>query len=550
MEVTELELSNKNLENQNNEKKKLSLKFLDNKEILFLIIIGSIGLIIRFYYFPFDIPILDDSVDYFSYAVVTSQQGQLPVNWGLSNNGWPVFLSYFFSIFNSQNFLEFTYLQRSLTIIISVLTIIPVYFLCKRFVNKKIAVIGAALFILDPRIIINSLLGITEPTYILLGTISLCLFLSKRFPIILISFFTLALCSIIRYEGFLLFIPFIIIFFIRFRKDKKIIQKIFLVIGIFFLTIAPMMISMYEATGNDGIISPIFGGIGYFERVAIYGELDTENSNYDSDEGKGKLLTFMTVGLTNLLKYMGWVLIPTFVFFVPLGFFIIIKKRDFKTVTIFLFGIVMLIPALYAYGKDIEETRYLYIIFPILCILASLTVEKISKKFKKENLIFIIIISAIIFSSVMFLDSKKMDYEHERESYLIAKDITNIAGGINHYSPDSKYIHIAEISNKWPIISLPVKEENYNQSFDIKKISPEKYSSLNDYIKNSKEKGLTHLVINREGNNVKFLEDVFLHEEKYPYLVKEYDSLDHGFNFQIEMYKIDYIKFENFYKKD
>jgi hypothetical protein len=100
MEVTELELSNKNLENQNNEKKKLSLRFLDNKEILFLIIIGSIGLIIRFYYFPFDIPILDDSVDYFSYAVVTSQQGQLPVNWGLSNNGWPVFLSYFFSIFN------------------------------------------------------------------------------------------------------------------------------------------------------------------------------------------------------------------------------------------------------------------------------------------------------------------------------------------------------------------------------------------------------------------------------------------------------------------
>jgi len=41
-----------------------------------------------------------------------------------------------------------------------------------------------------------------------------------------------------------------------------------------------------------------------------------------------------------------------------------------------------------------------------------------------------------------------------------------------------------------------------------------------------------------------------LYEEKYPYLVKEYDSLDHGFNFQIEMYKIDYIKFENFYKKD
>ena len=539
-------MSSKNLKNQNNKKTKSPLKFLYNKEILYLIIIGTVGLVIRLYYFPFNIPIIDDGIDYFSYAVVSSQQGQLPVNWGLSNNGWPVFLSYFFSIFNSQNFLEFTYLQRSLTIIISVLTIIPVYFLCKRFVNKKIAIISTTLFVFEPRIIINSLIGITEPAYILLGTISLFLFLSKRFSIILISFFTLALCSIIRYEGFLLFIPFVIIFFIRFRKDKKIIKKIFLIMGIFFLTIAPMMFSMYEATGNDGIISPIFGGMNYVVGVGVEGNLDMEDSNYDSDEGKGKLLIFMTVGLINLLKYMGWILIPTFVFFVPLGFFIIIKKRDFKTVTIFLFGIVMLIPALYTYGRGIEETRYLYIIFPVLCILASLTIEKISKKFRKENLIFIIIISAIIFSSVMFLDSKKMDYEHERESYLIAKDITNIAGGINHYSPDSKYIHIAEISNKWPIIPLPPKEENYNQLFDIKKISPEKYSSLNDYIKNSKEKGLTHLVINKEKNNAKFLDDIFYHEEKYPYLIKEYDSLDQGFNIQIKMYKIDYIKFKNF----
>ena len=307
-----------------------------------------------------------------------------------------------------------------------------------------------------------------------------------------------------------------------------------------------MMFMMYEATGNDGIISPIFGGMNYVVAVGIQGELDMDDSNYDNDEGKGKLLIFMTVGLMNLLKYMGWVLIPTFLIFVPIGFFIIIKKRDFKTITIFLFGIIMLIPAFYAYGRGIEETRYLYMLFPILCIISSLTIKKISEKFKKENLILITIVIGIILSSVIFLDYKKIDREHEIESYLIAKDITSIAGGINHYSPTSKYIHIAEISNKWPIIPLPPKEENYNQSFDIKKISPEKYSSLNDYIKNSKEKGLTHLVINKEKNIAKFLDDIFYHEEKYPYLIKEYDSLDQGFNIQIKMYKIDYIKFENF----
>jgi hypothetical protein len=520
---------------------------LIKKPIFFLFIIGIIGLIIRLYYFPFDLPITHDSIDYFSYAVVTSQQGHLPVDWGLTNNGWPIFLSFFFSIFEPQKFLELTYLQRFLSIIISVLTIIPVYLLCSRFVKKQFAVIGAALFVLDPRIIINSLLGITEPLYLLLGIISLFLFLSKRPTVILISFFTLALCSTIRYEGFLILFPFLIIFFIRFRKDKKIIQKIFLVIGIFFITITPITFAYYESTGEEGIINPIFGGgAAYLLTHVIQGMPDYDDAIYGENIEEDRVSIFVSLGIINTIKYLGWVLIPTFLLFIPIGVILLFQKRDYTTLTIILFGITMLIPAFYAYGRGIEETRYLYMLFPILCIISSLTIKKISEKFKKENLILIAIVVGIILSSVIFLDYKKIDREHEIESYLIAKDITSIAGGINHYSPNSKYIHIAEISNKWPIIPLPPKEENYNQLFDVKKISPEKYSSLNDYIKNSKEKGLTHLVINKEKNNAKFLDDIFYHEEKYPYLIKEYDSLDQRFNIQIKMYKIDYIKFENF----
>ena len=255
-------MSNTYSENHDSHKAKYSqiLRFIINKQVLSLFIIGLVGLIIRLYYFPFDLPIIHDSVDYFSYATVVSQQGRLPVGWDLSNNGWPVFLSVFFSILNSHDVLEFMNLQRYLTITISVLTIVPVYLLCRRFVDSRFAIIGAALFAFDPRIITNSLLGISEPSYILLGTLSLFLFLSKRFSVILISFVTLGLFVIIRYEGFLILIPFLVVFFLRYRKDKKIIQKIFLVAGIFFLTIFPMAYAMYEATGNDGIISPIFGG--------------------------------------------------------------------------------------------------------------------------------------------------------------------------------------------------------------------------------------------------------------------------------------------------
>ena len=540
-------MSNPYSKNEEDNKKINYIIKLIKKPIFFLFIIGTIGLIIRLYYFPFDLPVTYDSIDYFSYAVVTSQQGHLPVDWGLTNNGWPIFLSFFFSIFEPQKFLELTYLQRFLSIIISVLTIIPVYFLCSRFVKKEFAVIGAALFVLEPRIIINSLLGITEPVYILLGIISLFLFLSKRPTVILISFFTLALCSTIRYEGFLLLFPFLIIFFIRFRKNEKIIQKIFLAIGIFFITIAPIAFATYEATGEDGIITPIFeGGMAYVLTHVIQGIPDTNDVIYGENIEEDRVSTFVSLGIINTIKYFGWVLIPTFLIFIPIGVILLFQKRDDTTLTIILFGITMLIPAFYAYGRGIEETRYLYMIFPILCIISSLTIKKISEKFKKENLILITIVIGIILSSVIFLDYKKIDRDHEIESYLIAKDITSIAGGINHYSPGGKYIHITEIENSWPIIPLPSQEENYNQSWDIKKISPREYSSLKDYIKNSNEKGLTHIVI-RERNDVEFFNDIFYHEEKYPYLIKKYDSLDHGFKLQIIMYEIDYKIFQNFY---
>ena len=540
-------MSNINSENQTRQKIISVINFFIGKPMFFLIVIGLIGLVIRLYYLPFELPIIYDGVDYFSYAVVTSQQGQLPNGWGLTNNGWPIFLSIFFSGFNLENFLDFIHLQRYLSIIISVLTIIPVYLLCNRFIDKKYAIVGAALFLFEPRIITNSILGVTEPSFILLGTLAVFLFLSKNFRVVLISFFVLALFVMIRYEGILIVIPLLILYGIQNRKDRKSLIKIILLIGIFAITILPMSYARYEATGQESIIMPVInGGMYYVSTIIIQGVPDYDDPIYGSNSGESKFLLFISLGLSSLIKYLGWVLIPTFLFFVPIGFFIILKKRDFQTITIFLFSIVLLIPAFYAYGRGIEETRYLYVIFPILCIISSLTIKKINSKFKKENLIIILIIIGILFSSIIFLDYKKIDYEHEKQAYFIAKEITNITKGINHYTPDSKWIQIAEISNSWPNIPLP-KETSYNQAFEIKKISPNNYLSLEEYIKNSREKGLTHIVVNGDNGNPEFLNDVFHNEKKYSYLIKKFDSLDHNFDIQIKMYEINYTKFQNFY---
>ena len=67
--------------------------------------------------------------------------------------------------------------------------------------------------------------------------------------------------------------------------------------------------------------------------------------------------------------------------------------------------------------------------------------------------------------------------------------------------------------------------------------------SLEKYIKSSESKGLTHLVIDDSKSRAIFLNDVFNDEEKYPYLIKIFDSQENGYKYHVKIFKIDYGKF-------
>ena len=521
---------------------KISLIF--KNPIVLLIGVGLVGFLIRVYYFPWEIPIVLDGLDYFSYAVVTSQEGRLPIGWDLSNNGWPLFLSVFFSISNYNELIEYSNIQRMLTVIISVLTIIPVYFFCLRFVSKYSALIGASIFSLDPKIITNSLLGITETSFVFLGACSLFLFYSKEMRKVYASFGILSLFTLIRYEGIILLIPFIILFVIRFRQQKKFFVKLLTIMLIFILIISPIALLRIQATGYDGITSEITrGGANYLSKHIVQGIPDKDDPIYGIDSDQNRIEKFIVLGFTNLIKYLGWIMIPVLIFFVPIGFFIFLKSHHDKKKSIILCSIFLMIPAFYVYGRGVEETRYLYVLFPIFCVFSSMFIEKLEGKFKSRGILMVFLISVILIGSISYLDYKKIDYNHEQEAFSISKKVVNITSGINHFSPESKYIHVAEVAERWPEIPLP-DETGYNQLFEIKKISPENYSSLKEYLQDSKEKGLTHLIADGKQMNADFLNDIFYNEEKYPYLIKEYDSKDDGFNYHVKVFKINYDLFE------
>jgi hypothetical protein len=150
--------------------------FSKNKLIIYFCILITSGLVFRYIFFPYDIPLVLDSLGYFWYATDLSITNNFPVTHDLPNNFWPTFVSIFFSMSNSQDFMDYMDIQRNLSVIFSVLTSVPLYFLAKKFVKNNLALLVPLIFIFEPRIIENSFTGITEPFFHIFCYIISCTF--------------------------------------------------------------------------------------------------------------------------------------------------------------------------------------------------------------------------------------------------------------------------------------------------------------------------------------------------------------------------------------
>lgn len=508
----------------------------ENTVYILLIILGIGGIIIRLFSFPYDIPLGMDATTYFWYATDMSILGNFPgseqsflEHTKIVNNGWPSFLSIVFSLYNSNNIFDYMDLQRYSTIMISVLTIIPVYKLCSRFFTKYIAVFGAAIFIFEPRIILNSLTGTTEASFIFIAASSLALFFSDNKKIIYCSFALASILSLIRYEGLLLLLPLIVMFFVRFRHEKKLYIKYGVILGIIFMILIPMAYVRIETTGEDGLISHVIKGPKYYQNVS---ELESSESNVYQN--------FILDGSFNLVKFLGYVNFPVFILFAPLGALLFLKNKDSKKYTIIFFSILFLLPAFYAYSRNIFELRYLFILYPIFCLFALFTINKILEKTSKKLIISLVIISGIIIASVFFIDYKIENYEHEREAFLIAQHIDTITRTINNYHPEDQYYDDFRPANleTFPILSSSIDPR-------VKIIYADNFDSLGDFLDYGEQKGLSHLVIDDNVNRPDFLKNIFHNEEKYTFLELVFDSNQNNFNYHVKVFKIDFEKLNN-----
>jgi len=108
------------------------------------------------------------------------------------------------------------------------------------------------------------------------------------------------------------------------------------------------------------------------------------------------------------------------------------------------------------------------------------------------------------------------------------------------FFPESSYLQVASLTK---IENFPISSNQYLEK-STKEIWYTESNSIEEVIINGKENGLTHLVIDDNPNRPQFMQDVLINEGNFPYLIKEFNSLEHNYKYELRIYKIDYEKFD------
>ena len=545
--------------NTKNELNTFDIKnFIISYHWLFLLVIGITGLTFRLIYFPYQLPLTQDTESFFWYAVDMSILGNVPSGYNFPNTSWSMFVSIFFSLFESEKILDYMILQRVLGIIISVSTIIPVYLLCRKFVSIPYSLLAALFFILSPRLIIDSWIGGTITPFIFLFATSLFFLLSNNKKLIFASFAILALFTLVRYEGMVLLIPFLIMFFIKIKKERFVLAKMVIPILIFIIILLPFAYLHAESTKNiQGYLIPGQGHDSFVSHGLIQ---PLEVYRTTSENNQSEFISMIGNGFYNLIQYFGWIMIPLFTFLAPMGLILLLKNRNHQKITIIISLIFMLIPAFYAYSRGIQDTKYLYVLYPIFSLVVVIALYEIQTRIKRPKIIGIFVITFIFLASVGFIDYQNLDFEHEIEAFKIAQEISNISDGVNTYYPESQYLGVSNLHNyEFPITKNLVSDWGSAEFGDYRSIDD--FNSLEEFILEfnpekiqcseiqisfntcDENRVLTHIVVDDNVSRPEFLKDIF--NGNIPsYLDEEFNSKEYGYDYNVKVYKINFKLFD------
>jgi len=542
------------------------LNYVNSKKniILYLVLIITLGLGLRLYYFPYDVPIVTDGFYSFVYAMKTVFDSSLPIGYTTTNTGWSNFLSLFFVFSDTSDPLHLMDIQRTLSIILSTITIIPAFFIFRRFVDTRWALFGSFLLVVEPRLLLMSLEGINYLLFFFLFVLTIALFLKKTDNSLFLSFACISCAALVRYEGLLLLIPLSIMYFLKFKDKRSIVRFLgmIFVLAIIILSVGTLRIQATEnlcyesyagmTCGQDGISNNFLGGTDFLQKYIISGKQIPDHLFLGDDflreaynkPGENDIGQAINESFSRLAKFLGLALIPYFGFFVL--FNVISRIKNWKNfglnfdskVILSCIGIILL-PALFAYLRGIDEIRYVLVALLLFCIISVSWNKSISEKISKNWGVIIILMVLVLTSSIIFIEFEKRDSIHDKESFLVSQKTVELANITNNFHQDG-YIKTSVLISSWPV--LPEAGQNGKLIHVFQKMPTNNYHDLAEFIIDSKKSDLRYLVIDKDN---KLFDDLRKNPAGYPYLNKIFDSNDFDFKNHFMIYEIDYKLFDN-----
>ena len=552
----------------NNEIKNVET-FSGKKIIICLLIIGLISLGFKLSLVDFSLPIHSDALEYALHANAISE-GQF-LQHPQRHSGWPFLIAPFFSLVNSENFLDYSNAVRILSIGVSIVTIPLVYLLGRKFFDRKLSLIAASLFAFEPRLNQISGLGYSEPLFILVIVSSFYFILDKNNRYAVIPFILTGIIWWIRPNGFMMLLIISIIYFIYFRNSSHSIRNYVIYIAIVFLIVSPMLIQRYDQFGD-----PMYNWIA--ERIWI-GEYSMSRSvnieadaysafDYISDNGILSFLDkFVLTGMYNVLSIAARMTFPYFFILLPLGLYFSVKSPGInrnRLVAIWIFIIASMCTMILAFSV-IPDKRLIFFLFPFFSIFATIPIMKL--QYNKTNkflrtmnqnniLILTIIASVVIVSAVYTLDYERPDPILEKEKLEFAKfmiydlnakllfEHTDFQNYFNHpivyNQPDTfKSIRITENWDETKLFfNYPDEAKNRVMIYG---------ESMGELVFNGEKFGLTHIMSAKDGDSFfSFVDELYENEKKYPYLTKVFDAEDEGYEkLRVKIFSIDYDVFKS-----
>jgi len=294
--------------------------------------------------------------------------------------GWPLLVSLFSPLVDSEKVIDYANISRTLSIVISIATILPMYVLSRKFFSEKYSLVATSLFVFEPHLNHNAVLGLAEPLFIMVLIIAVNFILNNNTKYVYLSFLSAGILWWISWPGAMLFFILSTIFFINFKKTPKLFLKYGLCAIIFFFIASPLLIQRYEEYGD-----PLYFEYGTF----LFSE---------------KLVT-----VSNLIFEMS---LPYLIIFIPFG--ILFSFRPIDQLPRYILAnwiIILLIMGLMILSiSTLSENRLLLYMYPFLILFSTIPIQRVVKyglstfslSEKQKNLALISVIGIIAVGSTIY----------------------------------------------------------------------------------------------------------------------------------------------------